>query len=77
MAYWSTGIAVGGAMSGASCGVMNTGANVMGVVNALAVPVIAGTLGWTFAMAMGGVIAFIGAVLMLFVRADQPYDQES
>jgi ACS family glucarate transporter-like MFS transporter len=75
-AYWSTGIAVGGAMSGASCGVMNTGANAMGVINALAVPIIAATLGWTFAMAMGGLIAFIGAVLILFVRADKPYDAE-
>jgi sugar phosphate permease len=74
-AYWSTAIAVGGRSSGASCGVMQTGANAMGVVNALAVPVIAQTLGWTFAMAMGGVVAFVGAVAMLMVRADRPYDQ--
>ncbi len=69
--YWAAGISIGGASSGASCGVMNTGANAMGVVNALAVPVIAQALGWTFAMAMGGVVAFIGVVLMLLVRADR------
>jgi ACS family glucarate transporter-like MFS transporter len=74
-AYWSTATAVGGRYAGASCGVLNTGGNAMGIVNALAVPIIAGALGWTFAMAMGGVVAFIGAGLMLFVRADRVYDE--
>lgn len=75
-AYWGAAISIGGKSSGASCGVMNTGANAMGVVNALAVPVIAQVLGWTFAMAMGGVVAFIGVVLMLLVRADQQIGTE-
>ena len=70
-AFWAAGISIGGACSGATCGVLNTGANAMGVINAIAVPVIAGTLGWTFAMAMGGFVAFIGVIAMLLVRADK------
>lgn len=73
-AYWSTATAVGGRYAGTSCGVLNTGGNVMGIINSLAVPIIAHAFGWTFAMAIGGVIAFVGAGLMLFVRADRPYD---
>ena len=29
--------------------------------------------GWTFAMAMGGIFALLGAGLMLLVRADRPF----
>ena len=75
-AYWGTSIAIGGAHAGAAGGVLNTGGNVMGIVNALAVPMIAHHLGWTVAMATGGVFALVGAVLMLLVRADRPFDAD-
>jgi len=70
--YWATAIAVGGPDAGAASGVMNTGNIVMGVVNALLVPVLATSLNWDFAIGVGGVFAFFGAGLMLMVRADQP-----
>lgn len=70
--YWSTSIAIGNQLAGAAGGVMNTGANAMGVVNALLVPWFATTLGWPFAIASGAVFTTIGLVLMLFVRADEP-----
>ena len=54
---------------------MNTGANVMGVINAMLVPFTAQALGWEFAMAMGGIFAFVGAGLMLMVRADRRFDE--
>ncbi len=72
--YWSVSIAVGGEHAGAAGGVLNTGGNAMGVVNALLVPVVAGTLGWSVAMSLGGVLALLGAMLMLWVRADRPFD---
>jgi ACS family glucarate transporter-like MFS transporter len=68
--YWATSIAVGGRHAGAAGGVMNTGANVMGVVNALLVPFFAHAFGWTFAIASGAIFAMIGVVFMLLVRAD-------
>lgn len=69
--YWATSIAIGGEHAGAAGGVMNTGANAMGVVNALLVPWFAGTFGWTVAIASGAGFALIGALLLLFVRADK------
>lgn len=70
--YWATAIAVGARHAGAAGGVMNTGNNVMGVLNALLVPVLATAFGWDFAIGAGGVFAFLGAGLMLLVRADRP-----
>ncbi len=73
-AYWASSMAIGGRYAGTAGGVMNTGANLMGIVNALLVPTVAALLGWTFAMAMGGVFALVGAGLMLMVRTDRPFD---
>ena len=50
---------------------MNTGANVMGIINALLIPFIAQAFGWTFAIASGAVFALLGLVFMLLVRADR------
>ena len=56
---------------------MNTGANAMGVVNALLVPFFASTFGWTFAIASGAGFALLGVLFMLLVRADHGVDQEA
>ena len=71
-AYWATSIAIGGQFAGTAGGLMNTGANAMGAVGAIFVPWFAQSHGWTVAIASGGLFALIGAVLFLFVRADQP-----
>ncbi len=68
--YWATSVAIGGEHAGAAGGVMNTGANVMGIFNALLVPFFANAFGWTFAIASGAVFALIGILFMLLVRAD-------
>ena len=70
--YWSTSIAIGNQLAGAAGGVLNTGANVMGIVNALLVPWIATTLSWQVAIGAGAVFSTTAAVLVLFVRADRP-----
>jgi len=41
-------------------------------VNSLLVPLIASAFGWTVAMASGAGFAVLGALLVLFVRADRP-----
>jgi ACS family glucarate transporter-like MFS transporter len=69
--YWATSISIGGRHAGAAGGVMNTGANVMGVINALLVPFLAHAFGWTFAIASGAGFALLGLVFMLLVRADK------
>ena len=71
-AFWAAGISIGGRSAAAACGVMNTGGNSAGFVNALLVPFTAATFGWTAAMVTGTVFAFISAGLWLFIRADRP-----
>ncbi len=71
-AFWAAGIGIGGRNAAAACGVMNTGGNSAGFVNALLVPFTAGTLGWTAAVVTGTVFAFLSAGLWLFIRADRP-----
>ena len=71
-AFWAAGISIGGRHAAAACGVMNTGGNAVGFVNALLVPFTAATLGWTAAMITGTAFAFVSAILWLFIRTDQP-----
>lgn len=71
-AFWAAGIAIGGRHAAAACGVMNTGGNAAGFVNALLVPFTATTLGWTAALVTGTAFAFASALLWLFIRTDQP-----
>ena len=73
-AYWAGSIAIGGMHAGAAGGVLNTGGNASGILNAVLVPVIAHAFGWTFAIASGAIFALVGAGLMLLVRADRPLD---
>ena len=70
-AFWAAGIGIGGRNAAAACGVMNTGGNSAGFVNALLVPFTAATFGWTAAMVTGTVFAFISAALWFFIRADR------
>jgi ACS family glucarate transporter-like MFS transporter len=70
--YWATSVAVGGRHAGAAGGVLNTGANAMGVVNGLLVPWLALGFGWSVAIGSAALFALIGIALILFVRADRP-----
>ena len=74
--YWGTSIAIGGQFAGTAGGLLNTGANIMGALGAILVPFFADAFGWTLAIASGGVFAIVGAVLMMFVRADRPLELE-
>jgi ACS family glucarate transporter-like MFS transporter len=75
--YWAASMAIGQHLAGSASGVMNTGANAMGVVMTISGPLIAAWLGWTVAIGTAVLFAFLAAVLMMFVRADRPvqFDQ--
>jgi len=70
--YWATSIAIGERFAGTAGGLLNTGANAMGALGAVLVPLFAERFGWTAAIASGSLFALAGAVLLLFVRADRP-----
>jgi len=72
--YWATSVAVGGRQAGAAGGVLNTGANAMGIVNSLLVPFLASAFGWTVAIASAALFALLGIGFMLLVRADRCID---
>jgi ACS family glucarate transporter-like MFS transporter len=74
-AYWSSSTAIGGRHAGAAGGLMNTGANLMGFINALLLSNVAAVFGWKIAISIGAVFALIGTVLIFFVRTDQQMDQ--
>ncbi len=75
--YWATATAVGGRHAGATGGLMNTGANLMGFANALLLAVVADAFGWSTAIAIGAAFAVAGVVLILLVRADRQVDQSA
>ncbi len=74
-AFAANAAAIGGRHSGATFGLMNTGANLMGFVNALLLSSVAALLGWKVAIAMGAVFAMLSALFILIARADRQVDQ--
>jgi ACS family glucarate transporter-like MFS transporter len=75
--YWATATAIGGRHAGAAGGLLNTGANLMGFVNAVLLAFVADAFGWPIAIAIGAAFAVLAAGLILLVRADRQVDQSA
>jgi ACS family glucarate transporter-like MFS transporter len=76
-AYWEGTTYVGGRYATAACGVLNTGGNFAGILATPMVPLLKDHFGWFVALASGSVFAVIGAVIWLFIRADQTIEDVS
>ena len=74
-AFAANGAAIGGRHAGTVYGLFNTGANLMGFVNAILLTSLAATLGWASAISMGSVFAVLSVVFILLSRADEQVDQ--
>lgn len=72
-AFWSAQIFVAGPYSAPACGLMNTGGNSAGIIVAPLMPFLAMHIGWVPALSTGSVLAFIGAIIWLFIRVDRPF----
>jgi ACS family glucarate transporter-like MFS transporter len=70
--FWVATMAVSGRHAPAATGILNTGGNLPGIVGGMLVPVTANLLGWPAAIATGSAFAIIGALLWIFIRADEP-----
>lgn len=73
--FWAASTTLGGRHAGATCGLMNTGGNAMGFVSTLLLAVVAQSLGWNWAIAIGAVFALLAAGLILMVNVDEQVDQ--
>ena len=70
--FWVATMAVSGRHAQVATGVLNTGGNITGIVGGMLVPVTANLLGWPAAIITGSLFAIIGALLWIFIRADEP-----
>ena len=70
--FWVATMAVSGRHAPVATGVLNTGGNLPGIVGGMLVPVTANLLGWPAAIITGSLFAVIGALLWIFIRADEP-----
>ena len=75
-AYAANGAAIGGRHSGAVYGLMNTGANLMGFVNAILLSSVAALFGWKIAIAMGAVFALLAVVFIALSDANRQMSQD-
>jgi ACS family glucarate transporter-like MFS transporter len=69
-AYWAATMRMAGPQAQTATGVLNTGGNVVGGIGAMLVPAIAGSLGWTMAVASGAILSVVAALLWFGVRPD-------
>lgn len=70
--FWVATMAVSGRHAPVATGILNTGGNLPGFVGGMLVPAMASLFGWPAAIATGSVFAIVGALLWLFIRADEP-----
>ncbi len=68
--FWAATMRIAGQQSQSATGMLNTGGNIAGGVGAVLVPLIAGSFGWTIAVASGATFSIVSAALWLGVRAD-------
>jgi ACS family glucarate transporter-like MFS transporter len=69
--FWVATMAISGRHAAMTTGILNTGGNIPGIVGGMLVPVTANLLGWPAAMVTGSVVMVIGALLWIFIRADE------
>ncbi|MEZ5357044.1 MAG: MFS transporter [Bryobacteraceae bacterium] len=66
--YWATAMDLGQEQAGASCGIMNTGGNVGGMLAPVVTPIIAARFGWAGGLYFASFLVLIGVVTWLFVN---------
>ena len=70
--FWVATMAVAGRHAAVGTGILNTWANIPGIIGGLTVPLTAALFGWPAAISLGSVFAIASALLWFFVKADEP-----
>jgi MFS transporter, ACS family, glucarate transporter len=67
--YWAATMSVSGRHASAGCGVLNTGGNMVGGINALLVPLTARTFGWAAAVGTAAGFVLVAGALWFWIDA--------
>lgn len=65
--FWTTAIELGGSRGGTAAGICNTGGNAGGLLAPSLTPLLAGALGWHWAIAFSSLLCILGAVLWIWI----------
>ena len=66
-AFWSTSMHMGGKQVGATCGIVNCGGNVGGMLAPIMTPLIAQRFGWTGALSFASFVVLLGMLAWLVI----------
>ena len=65
--FWASTINLGGKHVGAACGILNTGANIGGLIAPILTPYVASRVGWSWGLYAGSLIIMVGVLAWCFV----------
>jgi len=69
--YWATAIDLGGDQAGASCGILNTGGNIGGILAPVITPLIAIRFGWAGGLYFASFLVLVGVATWLWVNPER------
>jgi MFS family permease len=70
---WATAVELGGPRGGSAAGILNFGGNAGGILAPIITPWLGQLLGWSYAVALGGLVCLAGVVLWIWVDpAEKP-----
>ena len=75
--FWATAIDLGGDQAGASCGIMNTGGNIGGMLAPVITPLVAIRFGWAGGLYFASFLVLLGVVTWLWVNPERRIRPES
>jgi ACS family glucarate transporter-like MFS transporter len=75
--YWAAAIEAGGEHSGVSGAILNTGANLGGVLAPVLTPLIASKAGWSWGLYAGSLMLLIGAAMWFFIGSSERVSAEA
>jgi MFS family permease len=66
--FWATAVDIGGRKGGTAAAICNTGGNLGGLLAPVVTPWIGGQFGWPWAIGLGGVVCFLGALCWCWIN---------
>ena len=73
--YWASANQISGRKAGFTGGLMNTGANLGGVISPTLTPLIAQHFGWVYALDFASVVALVAAALWLWISPSRKIEE--